>query len=110
MRSFVVALSLLAVLALPAAVLAHEGHAHKVMGAVTVSDAKHLEVKTAEGKTVSVLVNKETKYLKGTAAAAAADVEVGARVVVEVAGEADRLTARVVRLGEAPAQGQSTKP
>ena len=101
MRSHVIALSAFLALAMAGMLLAHEGHAHKVMGTVTVADAKHIEVKTSEGKTVAILIGSDTKYLKGTGAGSAADLKVGARVVVDaVEGENEQLSAKAVRLGE----------
>lgn len=80
--------------------LAHEGHAHKVMGTVAVIDATHIEVVTKEGKKESFLLTKETKYLKGKAAAAAADVKVGARAVVSAIEKDGKKLVTEVLLGE----------
>lgn len=44
-------------LGLAAPTLAHEGHAHKVVGTVTAVDATHVEVATKEGKKDSVLLS-----------------------------------------------------
>jgi hypothetical protein len=79
----------------------HEGHQH-VMGTVTALDAKHLEVKTAEGKIVSIQFTKETKYFQDKTPVKEPKIEVGSRVVVDVAGEGGGLTAKEVRIGLAP--------
>jgi len=84
MKRVLAVLSATAMLALPGRLLAHEGHVHKVMGTVAVVDATHIEVDTKEGKKESYPLTKDTKYLKGKAAAMAADVKVGARVVLSV--------------------------
>jgi hypothetical protein len=85
--------------------LAHEGHAHKVMGTVAAIDASHVEVDTAGGKRESYPLTPETKYLKGTTAAALADVQVGARVVLSIVEKDARKTVTEVRMagGEKPA-------
>jgi hypothetical protein len=63
--------------------LAHGGHVH-VMGTVTAVAADHLEVKTKDGKTVTVPLAKTTLYSKGNQKATPADVHVGNRVVVDL--------------------------
>ncbi len=60
------------------------GHGH-VMGTVASVTAERIEVKTKDGKTVTVPLTAETKYLKGDQKAARADVRVGERVVVHLA-------------------------
>ena len=102
MRKGAIVLSLLFVLLVPGRLLAHEGHEHKVMGTVTVVEKAHLDVETKDGKKVSVLLNKKTKYLKGETPATLADVEVGDRVVLTVVEEGDQMTAREVLLAQDP--------
>jgi hypothetical protein len=102
-RRFAVVLSFLTALALPAAVLAHEGHAHKIMGTVTQVHAdavSHVEVKTTDGKTVVLKVDDQTKFTKGKAPATLKDVQVGARVVATVTMEGNTTTASEIVLGE----------
>ena len=84
MKRNLAVLSAAAMLALPGRLLAHEGHAHKVMGTVAVVDTAHIEVDTTQGKRESHPLTKDTRYLKGKAPAEAADVKVGARVVLSV--------------------------
>ncbi len=62
---------------------AHGGNVH-VMGTIKAVAANHLEVKTRDGKIVSVPLVKTTHYLKGKQKAGLKDVRVGDRVVVEV--------------------------
>ena len=76
----------------------HEGKRH-VMGVVTGLNAKHVLVKTKDGKTVSILLTRETKYFKGQAGASATDLMIGIRVVVDVTGEGAKATASEIRLG-----------
>ncbi len=84
----------------PGALLAHEGQNH-VMGTVTVVDATHVEIKTKDGKSSSVPLSAATKYYKGSKgkiAAAATDLKVGARVMIDLAKDG---TAHEVRLPSA---------
>ena len=62
--------------------LAH-GDATHIMGTVTANDGTHVTVKTQEGKSEIVMLQKTTKYLMGSKAAIAADVKVGTRVVID---------------------------
>jgi hypothetical protein len=78
-------------------VRAHEGHEH-VMGTVSAVDQSHVEVKSKDGKTTSVLLTGDTKYLKGTAPATAADLKVGIHVVIHVTPKGDTFEATEVRL------------
>ena len=106
-RSGVVA-SCLAVLWIAGPLLAHEGHAHKLMGTVRVADAKHIEVDTTDGKKVSIALTAETKYLKPASPpggadtpAAASELKIGQRVVVSVVEESGQQTAKQILLGVA---------
>ena len=96
-RRWIVGAAVVAALALPVVARAHEGHAHKVMGTVTVRHDNHVELKTPEGKTVTVVLNDKTTFARGKQKVDNAAVRVGERVVVEVAGEKD-LTAKSVTL------------
>ena len=80
------------------ALFAHGGHEH-TMGTVSTIDAKHVEVKTQEGKTVSIELTPDTKYLKGKTVAKFADVAVGTRVMVESKKDKEQLVAVEVQLG-----------
>ena len=88
---------LVASLAIPAAVRAHEGHAHKVMGTVAARQDNRLELKTTDGKVVTVVVNDKTKFARGKQKVDAAALKVGERVVIEIVGEKD-MTAKVVTM------------
>ena len=79
------AAALIALLAAPVAVLAHgKGH---VKGTVNTVDASSVDVKTADGKSQKVTLTDKTKYMKGDAAAAAADVKPGMRIVIHLADD-----------------------
>lgn len=89
---------------------AHAGHAHKVMGTVTMIAPDHVMVKTKEKgakdeKVVTILVNDKTKVLKGTAAATLKDVSSGQRVVIDVGDGSQPVTAKSITIGAAKAAG-----
>lgn len=98
-------LSILALL-VSATVFGHGGHEH-TMGTVAAVDAKHLEVKRPDGKTVSIRVTPDTKYVKGKAAMTFADVVVGTRVMVESKRDKGQLVAHEVQIGAGSHQGNS---
>lgn len=85
-------LSVFMVLFLHALAFAH-GTGKHLMGVVTALDAQHVVVKAKDGHTFSILLNTETKYRRGKTAAPGADLNVGDRVVVDVIGKGDKMTA-----------------
>src|SRR5438876_8658428 len=98
-RKWIVALALAGALVVPAVVRAHEGHAHKVMGTVSSVEGNNVMVKTADGKTVMVMLDKKTAITRGKTKLDAAAVKVGDRVVAEGMEEKDMIMAKTVRLG-----------
>lgn len=105
-RRFFLGVALVAALAIPGSTLAHEGHAHKVMGTVSALHENHLEVTTTDGKTSTITLNEKTKILRGKAKVTIDDIKPGERVVVtatETKGKDGKATmiATEVRLGAA---------
>ncbi len=84
---------------------AHPGHEQKVMGTVTMTAADHIMLKTPEGKDTTVQINADTKYTRAKKAMKAADVKVGMRIVIsaDTDEDDDKLIAKVIELGPAPA-------
>jgi hypothetical protein len=80
MRKISIALTLLLILLASGLALAHGGG--HVMGTVTALTAERIDVKTKDGKTVSVPLTKTTKVLQGDEKATRKDVHIGSRVVV----------------------------
>jgi hypothetical protein len=101
-RRVILAAALAALLAVPMSVRAHEGHAHKVMGTVTVRQDNQLEVKTKDGKTVTITLNEKTSFVRGKEKVGLDALKPGERVVVDVGNGKAPLTAREVKLGAAP--------
>ena len=103
------ALALLA----PAAIKAHPGHDHKILGVVTVIHENHLEVKDAKGTITKHVLNATTKVRKDKAKASATDIKVGDRVVVTSRESKDKdgkaiMTVVDVQIGAAPVTAAKT--
>lgn len=96
----VLALALVTVVA--GSAWAHEGHVHTIMGTVTGVDAHALQVKTPSGEILSIAITDKTTVVRGKQKAALADLQKGARVVVEIGNGEDPLMAGQIRLGAAP--------
>jgi hypothetical protein len=62
--------------------LAHEGHAHKVVGTVTAVQQDELEVKTTAGKVSTITLNEKTKIWRGKVAIEVAEIKTGERVSI----------------------------
>ena len=104
MKKWLIAGWLLAVvLVVPAVAVAHEGHAHKVMGTISSVDGKNLMVKTTDGKTVMVMLDAKTKITQGKNKVDVSALKVGDRVVAEGPEEKEMIMATTVQLGTAPA-------
>ncbi len=85
------------------AVMAHEGHDHKVMGTVTMAASDHVMLKDRDGKTVTVQITKDTKIVRGKDALTAGDIKTGLRVVITAQQAKSAMTAKTIELGAAPA-------
>src|SRR5688500_14151867 len=103
LKKLAVAVALAGALVIPAAVRAHEGHTHKVMGTVSSIDGKNVVVKTTDGKTVTVVLGAKTKITQGKKTIDATALKVGNRLVAEGTEDKAILMATTVRLGEVPA-------
>ena len=98
-RKLVIFAAIAAALAVPAVARAHGGHAHKVMGTVSSVDGNHITVKTADGKSVMVMIDAKTAITRGKTKLDAASLKLGDRVVAEGAEEKEMIMATVVRVG-----------
>lgn len=96
---WIVALAFVGLLALPVSGLAHEGHAHKVMGIVAGVDGNHLQIKTRDGKVVMIMLDGKTAVTRGKQKLAATDLKVGERVSIDYMQEKDVNTAKTIKLG-----------
>jgi len=88
---------LLVACALPSIVLATDTDLH-VLGIVTAIDATHVEVKTAKGPIVSVLLSKQVKFKNKSDPKSSEPPGVDDRVIIEVTKDdkTKKLSATVV--------------
>ena len=100
-KNWIVAIALAGALVVPTAARAHEGHAHKVMGTVSSVEGNNVMVKTADGKTVMVMLDQKTAITRGTTKLDAGAVKVGDRIVAEGMEEKEMIMAKTVKLGTA---------
>ncbi|MEO6260438.1 MAG: hypothetical protein ABIP63_08805 [Thermoanaerobaculia bacterium] len=68
----------------PLALFAHNGKDHKLMGTVLSIDARHLDIKTPNGKKVSVPLAASTMFICGEGIVKVSDVKPGTRVVIDL--------------------------
>ena len=107
MKSWIRLMMLALALTAPAVALAHEGHAHKVMGTIQSIEGKNLTVKTSDGKTVMVMLDAKTKITQGTAKVEPSALKVGDRVVAEGPEQKEMIMATTVKVGQpAPASAK----
>ncbi|MCM2270052.1 MAG: hypothetical protein NDJ75_08115 [Thermoanaerobaculia bacterium] len=75
-------LALAAMLVVPAALVAHEGHHHQAMGTVKALHEEHLVLTTTAGEEKTFVLSAATKVVRGESAVTPADIAVGERAVV----------------------------
>ncbi len=97
------AVSLLLLFAMATLAFGHAGETHSYMGTVTtLHDDGSFMLKKTDGKSIRVLVSKETTYLRANGqAATAAELKPGTRIVVKIS--TDGKTAMSVKMA-APAK------
>jgi hypothetical protein len=107
-RRTVAALAVLT-LAVAGSAAAHEGHAHgatrKMMGTIKAvhADMNRVEI-TANKGTTGFYVDANTKYVRGGATLALADLKPGTRVIVTARTEGEKVIADEVKVaGHSPA-------
>ena len=99
-RNWVVVIALVSALIAPAVARAHEND-KTVMGTVSSISGTNLMVKTADGKTVMVMMDAKTKITQGKTTLEAKALKVGDRVVAAGPEEKDMITAETVKVGAA---------
>lgn len=103
-RSWVVGMVLVVAFAAPVALRAHEGHTHKAMGTIEAVKDNRVDVKTTDGKLVTVVLNAKTAITRGKAKLDATALNVGERVSIDYTMAKNVNTATAVKLGTAPAK------
>lgn len=92
----------------PLHVLAHPGHAHKILGTVTTVTATSVEVLDRGNEKTTFAITKDTKIRVGKSAGTIKDVRSGLRIVVEAEEEEDEtFVAVTIQLPERPAQEEA---
>jgi hypothetical protein len=100
-RTWIAATLVALTLVLPSTLLAHAGHMHKALGTVTSVQSPHVEIKTTDGKTMTVMLDKETAITRGKEKVDASAVKVGERVSVDYMEEKGMMMAHAIKLGTA---------
>ncbi len=96
--NWIVALAVVAALVLPIAVRAHTGHTHKALGTVASVQGAHVEVRTTDGKSVTVMLDKDTTITRGKEKLDAAALKVGERISVDYMEEKTMMMAKAIKL------------
>jgi hypothetical protein len=89
----------MAVLVLPAAARAHEGHLHKALGTIVSIQDAHVGIKTNDGKAITLMLDKKTAITRGKEKLDATALKVGDRVSVEYMEEKKMMMAHAIKLG-----------
>ena len=84
-------------LAVPA--MAHEGHVHKVLGTVASVQPTQIDVKSTDGKVVTIVLDAKTAITRGKDKLDAAALKVGERVSVDYTQAKTINTAKTIKLG-----------
>jgi hypothetical protein len=90
----------------PVVTWAHEGHMHKALGTVASIDGPHVVLKTTDGKSLTVMLDKETTVTRGKEKLDASAVKVGERISVDYMEEKGMMMAHAVKLATATAQAK----
>jgi hypothetical protein len=103
MKQWITAVVVVLALAVPALVVAHEGHTHKVLGTVVSNDDPHFDIKTTDGKTVTIMIDADTKVTRGAEKLDTSALKDGVRVSIEAMQDKDMLMAKTIKIGAAAA-------
>jgi hypothetical protein len=98
MRHWIVAVVLMAAFVFPAVALSHEGHMHKALGTISSMQGDHVEIKTTDGKTVIVMLDKKTTVTRGQEKLDATALKVGGRVSVDYMEQNKMMMAHAIKL------------
>jgi hypothetical protein len=102
-RNWIAALVLICVLITPAAARAHEGHMHKALGTVASINGEHVEIKTTDGKALTVMLDKKTTVTRGKETLDATALKVGERISVDYMEQNKMNMAHAIKLATATA-------
>jgi hypothetical protein len=97
------AMVLAAALIIPATALAHGGHLHKALGTIARIDGVHVDVKTTDGKTLTLTLDKKTTVTRGKDKLDPTALKAGERISVDYMEENKSMMARAIKLSTAAA-------
>ena len=103
MKRGILAVVAAAALLLPVVARAHEGHTHKALGTIASVQSNQLEVKTTDGKIVTVVLDAKTAITRAKVKLDANALKIGERVSVDYTQAKNVNTAKTIKLGEQPA-------
>ncbi|MGH9240623.1 MAG: DUF5666 domain-containing protein [Vicinamibacterales bacterium] len=109
MKRGILALVVTAALLLPAVARAHEGHTHRALGTIDRVQSNQLEVKTTDGKVLTIVLDAKTAITRGKDKLDAVALKVGERVSVDYTQAKNTNTAKTIKLGTAPAPAPAKK-
>ena len=107
-KNWIVVVALAGALLVPTVARAHEND-KTVMGTVSTVDGNNLTVKTADGKSVMVMMDAKTKVTKGTTKLASTALKAGDRVVASGPEDKNMIMAETVKVAAAPAPAKTAK-
>jgi hypothetical protein len=97
-RNWIAAALATLVLALPLAARAHEGHMHKALGTIVSVQAENVEIKTTDGKALTVVLDKKTAITRGKEKLDATALKAGERVSVDYMEQNKKMIAHAIKL------------
>ena len=110
MRKWIMVVVACVALLAPTVARAHEGHMHKALGTVSAIDGQHVTIKTTDGKSMVVMLDKETEITRGKEKLEASALKVGARLSVDYMEEKGMMMAHAIKLATpAPAKAPAKK-
>jgi hypothetical protein len=106
MQKWITVVVLSAALMAPAVVGAHEGHLHKALGTVSAVDGQHVTIKTTDGKSLVVMLDKTTTVTRGKDKLSSTALKVGERLSVDYMEEKGMMMAHAIKLSTAPVKSK----
>jgi hypothetical protein len=98
-KYWIVVTVIMMALCMSAAARAHEGHTHKALGTIASIQADQVEIKTTDGKSLTVMLDKKTTVTRGKEKLDATALKVGERVSVDYVEAKKIKTAHTFKLG-----------
>jgi hypothetical protein len=106
MKTWVAVAVMMVGLVLPGVARAHEGHVHKALGTIAGVQGVHVELKTTDGKMLTVMLDKETTITRGKEKVDASALKAGERISVDYMEENKMMMARAIKLATTTAQAK----